>query len=200
MTERVVVFSNECVLFRGFFGGTDQTENILQTLTRDVPWQQHKVKVFNREHLAPRLTAWYGDKGMEYSYSGCAHTPLPWIPVLSDIRTRLEQYLNQSFNSVLLNLYRNGDDTMGRHSDDEKELGHEPVIASASFGGTRRMVFHPRDGNSGKSLNVDLEDGSLLIMQGTCQRRWKHSIPRTRRFVEPRINLTFRKILNPVCE
>ncbi|MCY4226093.1 MAG: alpha-ketoglutarate-dependent dioxygenase AlkB [Gammaproteobacteria bacterium] len=200
MTEGVVVLSNECLLFRRFFGGSDETANILKALTHDISWQQHKVKVFNREHLTPRLTAWYGDQGMRYSYSGCTHEPLPWIPLLSDIRTRLEQFLNQSFNSVLLNLYRNGDDTMGGHSDDEKELGAEPVIASASFGETRRMVFHPRDGNSGKSLAIDLEDSSLLIMQGACQRRWKHSIPRTRQLAGPRINLTFRKILNPVCE
>ena len=199
MTERVVVFPNECVLFREFFGGHERTAGILQALTHDVSWQQHQVKVFNREHLVPRLTAWYGDKGMQYGYSGCTHTPLPWIPVLSDIRARLEQYLHQSFNSVLLNLYRNGDDTMGRHSDDEKELGPEPVIASASFGGTRRMVFHPRDGNSAQAQAVELENGSLLVMQGACQSRWKHSIPGTRRFVEPRINLTFRKILHPVC-
>ncbi len=192
MLEREVVLSNECLLFRRFFE-TDQ--DIFDTLNHQIAWQQHTVKVFNREHLTPRLTAWYGDKGTQYTYSGCTHAALRWIPILIDIRIQIEQFLNQSFNSVLLNLYRNGNDTMGRHSDDEKELGPEPVIASASFGGTRRMYFHPRDGNPKESFAVDLEDGSLLIMRGTCQRRWKHSIPRTRRFVEPRINLTFRKIL-----
>jgi len=198
MTERVTVLPGECVLLREFFEA-DQAENILAALTRDAIWQQHTVKVFNREHFVPRLTAWYGDQGAYSSYSGGTHTPLPWIPVLSDIRATLEDFLNQSFNSVLLNRYRNGSDAMGKHSDDEKELGHDPVIASVSFGGTRRMAFHPRSGNSGKSLSVDLDDGSLLIMQGACQRRWKHSIPRTRRFVTPRINLTFRNILQSDC-
>ncbi|MCY4051697.1 MAG: alpha-ketoglutarate-dependent dioxygenase AlkB [Gammaproteobacteria bacterium] len=197
MTERLIVISNECVLFRRFFE-SGQTTNIYETLNSQIAWKQHTVRVFNQEHLTPRLTAWYGDKDSQYRYSGCTHTPLRWIPILTDIRTQIEQVLSQSFNSVLLNLYRNGDDTMGRHSDDEKELGPEPVIASASFGGTRRMVFHPRYGNPEKSFSVNLEDGSLFIMQGACQRKWKHSIPRTRRFVEPRINLTFRKILKSI--
>ena len=185
------------MLFRRFYGPR-HTPQMLETLTREIAWQQHKVRVFNREHLVPRLTAWHGDQGMQYSYSGCTHAPMPWNSTLTEMRDRLEQFLGYSFNSVLLNLYRNGDDAMGRHSDDEKELGPEPVIASVSFGETRKFVLHPRSGNAEKSLSIDLEDGSLLLMQGTCQIRWKHSIPRTRRARKPRINLTFRDIAKPV--
>lgn len=198
MTKRIVVLPEECVLLKRFIKA-GQSQQILQRLNRDIAWQQHKVKVFNREYRVPRLTAWYGDKGIYYRYSGTTHCPLPWIPILTELRYKLEHFLVQPFNSVLLNLYRNGEDAMGRHSDDEKELGPEPVIASLSFGGTRKLAFHPRSGNAEPSAKIDLEDGSLLVMQGTCQTRWKHSVPRIRRATEPRINLTFRNIVKPIC-
>ncbi|MXZ80321.1 MAG: alpha-ketoglutarate-dependent dioxygenase AlkB [Gammaproteobacteria bacterium] len=194
MTERVDVIPGECVLFNRFIEA-DESQRILESLTCEITWQQHKVRVFNRVHSVPRLTAWYGDKGTVYGYSGSVHHPLPWIPVLTGIRRRVEDFLGRPFNSVLLNLYRNGSDTMGRHSDDEPELGDNPVIASVSFGGSRRFVFHPKPGNPEPRVRTELDDGSLLIMHGSCQRRWKHSIPKTRNLARPRINLTFRTVL-----
>lgn len=141
----------------------------------------------------PRLTAWYGDKG--YTYSGLHNKPQPWLPVLLELKERVEQASGNKYNSVLLNLYRTGQDSMGWHSDDEAELGNEPAIASLSFGGERKFSFRHRTRKDLKSQSIDLAHGSLLLMQGATQHHWLHQVPKTARAMTPRINLTFRKVV-----
>jgi alkylated DNA repair dioxygenase AlkB len=146
--------------------------------------------------LQPRLTAWYGDATARYSYSGLDLTPQPWTPALLALRTQVEQATGVTFNSVLLNLYRTGQDSMGWHADDEPELGPEPVIASISLGATRRFRLRPRHSQQlpHAPLGLDLPSGSLLVMRGTTQQHWQHAVPKTARPVGPRLNLTFRTI------
>ena len=140
--------------------------------------------------------AWYGDADAYYRYSGVEHRPLPWIKELLELRSAVEAVCRRRFNSVLANLYRDGLDSMGSHADDEKQLGQNPLIASLSFGATRLLRFkHPA---SGGKLDLALAHGDLLIMAGVLQHHWRHELPKTRKSVQPRINLTFRAIFNPV--
>ena len=164
-------------------------------LYEQTDWQQREITMYGRKVLQPRLTAWYGNPGCAYSYSNIRNDPLPWTPLLSKIRENLKEILGYDFNSVLLNLYRDGKDTVGFHADDEKELGSEPVILSLSFGARRRFTFrHKR--REYADMNVDLEDHSMLLMMGDTQKNWLHGIPRSSTCEKPRINLTFRSIRN----
>jgi len=160
-----------------------------------VEWGQHIIRIRGREVASPRLSAWYGDPDAHYSYSGLALEPRPWLPVILDLKTRVEAACDAPLNSVLLNLYRDGADSMGWHSDDEPELGERPVIASLSLGATRRFRLRHRRRKELEPVSLDLENGSLLIMQGDTQRNWQHQIPKTKRAAEPRVNLTFRNIV-----
>jgi alkylated DNA repair dioxygenase AlkB len=160
-----------------------------------VDWEQHRIRIRGREIASPRLSAWYGDPGAHYRYSGLSLDPRPWLPPLLELKARVEAACDAPFNSVLLNLYRDGADSMGWHSDDEPELGERPVIASLSLGGTRRFRLRHRQRKDLEPVVIELGSGSLLIMRGDTQRFWKHQVPKTRRAVEPRINLTFRRIL-----
>ena len=144
--------------------------------------------------LAPRLTAWHGDSDASYKYSGQEHEPLPWIEPLTAIKNRISIFIRANFNSVLANFYRDGQDSIGWHSDNEKELGPCPIIASVSFGATRIIKFRNQEK---QSVSVSLNTGSLLIMSGATQSFWQHSISKTKKEIAPRINLTFRNILNP---
>jgi alkylated DNA repair dioxygenase AlkB len=139
------------------------------------------------------LVAWYGDPQASYRYSGIAHTPLPWLPLLAELKIQIELQSKQSFNSVLCNLYRSGQDSMGWHADKEPELGNNPYIASLSFGAARLFKF--RHLKTKDTVDVILENGSLLLMGGELQYHWRHSLPKTTKVSEPRINLTFRKIV-----
>lgn len=178
--------------------GIDEQE-LLVRLTNDVAWRDEAIVLFGRRVMQPRRIAWYGDPGTAYRYSGTDHEPLPWIPVLAQLRKRIEQVVHAPFNSVLCNLYRTGADSMGYHADDEPELGPEPTIASFSIGAERTMLFRHRHDRSVPTKRVVLPSMSLLVMSGTTQRDWQHSIPKTKRPVEPRINLTFRQIVTPRC-
>lgn len=155
-----------------------------------VEWSQHRLTLFGREVDEPRLSAWYGDH--PYTYSGVPRDPLPWNEPLVELRRICERITASTFNTVLANLYRDGNDSMGWHADDEPELGSSPVIASVSLGAPRRFKFRHRD--SGETIECRLPPGSLLVMSGACQRRWMHSVPKEKRVSEPRINLTFRFI------
>jgi alkylated DNA repair dioxygenase AlkB len=142
----------------------------------------------------PRLTAWYADPGAAYTYSGLRNDPLPWTPELAELRDAVAARLDHRFNSVLLNRYRSGDDGVSWHSDDERELGGEPLIASLSFGATRRFLL--RDRSTRKlAASLPLEHGSLLVMRGRSQRDFQHCVPKDPRATGERINLTFRTIL-----
>ena len=162
-------------------------------LARDTPWEQPQLFIHGRHLAVPRLLAWYGDPEARYRYSGLEHQPLPWTPLLAEIRTRVQEACGRPFNAVLLNYYRDGNDSMGWHSDDEPELGDRPLIASLSLGATRRFLLRHRR-EPARRLALELEPGSLLLMGGDTQRHWKHALPRTARPVGERINLTFRQL------
>jgi alkylated DNA repair dioxygenase AlkB len=155
-------------------------------------WEVHRIRIFGREVDSPRLSRWIGDPDAVYTYSRTRFVPQPWPSALAAVRARLEVEFAAGFNSVLANRYRNGRDRMGWHSDDEPELGPRPFIASLSLGATRRFALKPR--GEGGRLALDLPHGSLLLMAGDTQRRYRHALPGTARPVGERINLTFRRV------
>lgn len=163
-------------------------------LHAEIPWRQQHVRLFGREHPMPRLSCWIGDADAHYRYSGQDFVPGPWTPALAELRAALRENLGVAFNSVLCNLYRDGRDAMGWHSDAERELGTQPTIASLSFGATRRFRLRPRRGD-GPAQDIALDAGSLLLMAGDTQANYRHALPRTARPVGARINLTFRRIV-----
>jgi len=170
---------------------------LLIELIRDTPWRCEEITVWGKKHLQPRLIAWYGDEGRNYTYSGISMNPLPWTQTLLEIRTLVESKCNEAFNSVLLNYYRDGRDSMGFHSDNEPELGVRPTIASLSLGQSRSFAFKRKGHSDRPVLNIELASGSLLLMKGDTQRNWKHGIAKSGRPLGPRVNLTFRKIEAP---
>lgn len=170
-------------------------EQWLRELLVRTPWTQPQLTLYGRTVAVPRQVAWYGDADARYRYSGHTHVPLPWTPLLSEIRQRLEEQVGQPLNGVLLNLYRDGRDAMGWHSDDEAALGPDPMVVSLSLGAARRLDFR-RKGGSRIEHSIQLEHGSLLVMSGSTQHHWQHQIARTRKVTEPRLNLTFRLIRN----
>lgn len=171
----------------------DEATTLFDALRDCIAWQHEQVLIFGRWCQVPRLVAWYGDEGARYTYSGTQHEPLPWIPALEMIQQRITELTGRRFNSVLLNLYRHGRDGMGWHSDDEPELGPNPVIASVSLGAVRRFCLRHRS-QKGQKLDIPLPHGSLLLMSGTTQHHWLHAVPKTARPVGQRINLTFRQV------
>lgn len=169
---------------------SDNDANVaFEALVAELDWREEAVTLFGRTMAVPRLTAWYGD--WTYSYSGITHSPATMPATLDQLRESAEAVAGVPFNGVLANLYRDGADSMGWHSDDEPELGPEPVVASVSLGGTRRFHLKHRDG-SGELISLDLTHGSCLVMSGACQENWRHQVPKTKKRVAPRINLTFR--------
>lgn len=164
---------------------------VLARLIAETAWREESVIVYGKRHLQPRLSAWHGDKA--YRYSGLSLAPLPFTPLLDTLRQAAEAVTGREYNSVLLNYYRDGRDSMGMHSDDEAELGAEPAIASLSFGATRPFVL--RHKITKETLRLPLTDGSLLFMAGAMQANWMHGINKTARPVGPRVNLTFRNIV-----
>jgi len=174
-----------------------EADDFLTRLTAEVAWEQHYVKIFGEDLPAPRLSAWYGDSDATYSYSGYSHAPLPWIAPLQELKKRIGSAVGTTFNSVLLNQYRDGRDSMGWHSDDEPELGSAPSIASLSLGGERRFVLRHKKRKDLKSVEISLAHGSLLVMRGSTQFFWKHQIPKTKKTIVARLNLTFRRIVTP---
>ena len=169
---------------------------ILNRLIAEIPWRQENIFVWGKNHPQPRLVAWYGDRGTDYTYSGVTLTPLPWTELLLNIKGRVETVAATGFNSVLLNYYRDNRDSMGFHSDDEPELGERPVIASLSLGEERTFVLKHRANKFAKPVRLRLASGSLLLMKGETQRYWKHGIAKESRLCGPRINLTFRRIVS----
>lgn len=183
----------EVFYFQNFLSGKEANNHYLQLL-KTIDWQQHQVKIFGRVLPQPRLTALYAETEKQYSYSGLTLKPAKFPVILKDLRQKLEMLTGHHFTHCLANLYRSGKDSMGLHSDDEKELGRNPVIASISLGGIRIFVFRHKTEKAQK-VELELESGSLLLMQGSTQHFWKHEIPKTKKEAEPRINLTFRKII-----
>lgn len=207
--ERRIPLKNAELLFVESFFKKEEADHLQKQLTENVDWQQGEITIFGKKVLEPRLTAWYGDQGKVYTYSGKTQIPLPWNEPLLSIKHRVEQlttpsvfltkttentFKPQDFNTVLLNFYRNGNDSMGFHSDDEKELGLNPTIASINFGESRRFIFRRKDDKNEK-FELLLTHGSVLIMSGEMQHYWQHAIPKEPKKTKPRINLTFRWIL-----
>lgn len=179
----------------------DETEAdaALARLWRELHWSQREIMLFGRRVMQPRLIAWHGEAGAVYTYSGLTLQPLPWHPLLQDLRERIEVRSGHRFNAVLANAYRDGRDSMGWHADKEKELGPQPVVASLSLGAPRRFLLQPvkrRPGDKAGSLGLSLKSGSLLLMKAGCQQRYQHAVPRTRRETGLRINLTYRWIVD----
>lgn len=174
--------------------GRDYDE-LLQRLIDSSAWRQERITVYGKPYLQPRLSAWYGD--LSYRYSGIRLEPLPWSPLLLEVKAGVETLTGQDYNSVLLNYYRDGNDGMGMHSDDEPELGPRPAIASLNLGETRDFILRHRHRKDLDTLKLPLPAGSLLLMRGDTQRNWRHGIRKLRRPCGPRLNLTFRRVVPP---
>ena len=169
-------------------------ENYFDDLLEKISWQHDELFIYGKQLTTKRKVAWYGDSASRYTYSNNTKTALPWTSELSALKTIVEQQIQSKFNSCLLNLYHNGDEGMAWHSDDEKELGEKPIIASLSLGAERKFSFKHKAKK--ESVSLVLESGSLLLMKGSTQQHWQHSLPKTKKIADPRINLTFRTIIN----
>jgi len=181
------------VEYRPSLFGCAESEELFGALLTTIPWQHDEVILFGQKRVLSRKVAWHGDGNFSYSYSGTSKTASPWSPALLLIKERVEQQCAHRFNSCLLNFYHDGSEGMGWHSDDEKTLGRNPVIASVSFGAER--IFKLKHRESKEVVSVLLENGSLLVMKGETQHHWLHTMPKTKKITTPRINLTFRMFL-----
>ncbi len=181
----------ELYLLNNFYS-LPESDRLFKHLQTGLAWQEEAIFIYGKWLKVPRLMCWYGDAEVVYRYSGVNHQPLPWTMALQAAREKVEQRCECAFNSVLANLYRNGQDSMGCHADDEKELGPNPVIASLSLGDERLFKLHHK--TSKEKLDIVLGHGDLLIMAGEMQHHWLHSVPKTKKTKSPRINLTFRMI------
>ena len=190
--ERLAVPDADLHFMHGFYP-PDECAGLLAALLEQTPWRQERIEVWGKVHDQPRLTSWHGDPGTRYTYSGITLDTCPWTPALARMRQDVEAATGQRFNSVLLNLYRDQHDCVGWHSDNERELGRAPLIASLSLGATRSFRLRHRE-RAHPPVNISLTDGSLLLMAGDTQRNWQHAVPRETREKGPRINLTFRQI------
>lgn len=166
----------------------------MEKITEGIIWRNDPITLFGKTYPQPRLTAWHADPGVAYSYSGIKMNPAPWTPVLLELKHQLESDLNSRFNSVLVNYYRDGNDHMSYHSDDEKELGVNPLIASLSFGDTRSFLLKHKFNKAQKTIAIEVSDGSLIVMKEELQHFWQHKISKTKKPVGPRLNLTFRYV------
>ena len=173
----------------------EESAILFETIRTETSWNQQSIKIYGRKVMQPRLTSWVADPEINIRYSGITMEPNPWTESLLKIKKISEEKTNQDFNGVLLNYYRDGQDTMGWHSDDEKELGENPIIVSISFGETRDFQIKHKEQKTLK-LNLALEKGSMLIMGGKSQSCWSHAVPRRTRVKDARINLTFRHMKN----
>lgn len=178
----------EVIFYPGLFQPPESNQ-LFTDLLNQIAWKHEPIKIFGKSVLQPRLTAYYGTKA--YTYSQVTMQPLPWNAPLLQIREKIEPLVNTQFNGVLLNLYRDGQDYMGWHSDDEKELAPGAAISSLSLGESRRFIFRRRDDRQVK-CELNLSDGDFLVMGGDTQKFWQHHVPKSAKSTQPRINLTFR--------
>ncbi len=174
-----------------------QSDFYFDALMQSIPWQHDEVMMFGKKIITKRMTAWYGDEGCSYTYSKILRVPISWSEILLEIKSQVEEKANTNFNSCLLNLYHDGNESMAYHADDEPMLEQNGTIASVSFGVERRFLFRHNNFRENKIPVVEtvLLNGSLLLMQGEIQSHWKHALPASKKIKTPRINLTFRKIV-----
>ena len=189
MTVHVEPAPPVCIAYHP--GWVADAAELYDRLANELVWEHPEITMFGRRHLTPRLTAWLGEGS--YTYSGIVNQPQPWPPVLLAVRDRLADELDVTFDSCLANLYRDGTDSMGYHSDDEPELGPRPVIASVSLGARRRFVVRHRV--TRERWVWELGEGDLLVMREESQSDYAHAVPKTTRPLGPRLNLTFRRYL-----
>jgi alkylated DNA repair dioxygenase AlkB len=182
----------DVVMYPNFFSSI-KSDELFKKLKETTTWNQETIKFYGKEIDLPRLTAWYGDEGKNYSYSGIKVVPMKWTPTLLEIKSKIEIVSGVIFNSVLLNYYRTGKDSVSWHSDDEPELGKNPPIGSVSFGAKRPFQLKHIENKNLKGT-VELTNGSFLLMKGPTQHFWQHQIPKTTKQIGERINLTFRII------
>ena len=193
MPMNVLPMPDAEVTFYPAFFSANESAALLTAFQQGIHWKQEAIKLYGKEIALPRLTAWYGDPGATYAYSGLTVHPLPWTETLLTIKARVESVAGVTFNSVLLNRYRDGRDSVSWHADDEPELGPNPVIASVTFGAARAFQFKHKTLPETRQ-SVTLTDGSLLLMAGATQHHWLHQIPKVKAALGERINLTFRLI------
>lgn len=195
--DRNLLPRDGCVNDYGRLFSDRHADRLFAALMAQTEWRHDEIVLCSRRITASRQTAWYGEPGLAYTYSGITRRALPWNSVLLEIKQAVEARIAArspaAFNSCLLNLYQNGTQGMAWHSDDEPELGPRPVIASLSLGAARKFAFKHRTG--GEKTALMLEHGQLIVMHGTTQRYWLHALMKTARESRPRINLTFRVIL-----
>lgn len=190
-SQHISLKDGELVYCPQFFT-LQEADHYMQQLLTTIHWRQEGMMMYGKHVRYPRLMAWYGDAGSSYAFSGKTYTPETWTPELLEIKDSIIPEAGANFNSVLLNRYRHGKDSMGWHADDEPELGINPVIASVNLGATRRfMLRHVKEDHR---FELELQHGSLLIMKGTLQHYWQHQVPKTNKVSGERINLTFRVI------
>lgn len=187
----------ELELFEEFYD-EPESERLYRRLLHEQNWPDNRYVVAGRQFILPRLQTWHADPGIRYSYSNNLLQTRPWTHLLFEIRTKVESFLKFSFNSVLVNLYRNGCDYVGWHADNETELGQQPFIASLTFGAERQFEF--RHKKSSQHDRVLLRSGTLLVMQPDFQHHWLHSLPIDNNVTEGRINLTFRRVIPETIE
>jgi len=189
ISGELLACDGSAVLIPDFFSSQEADDHFNDLLAK-TPWEQHTLRMFGKQVLEPRLSAWHADAEQAYTYSGQPRSPHPWNVPLTTVRRACETHIGHSFNGALVNLYRSGADAMGWHSDDEPINGVNPVIASISLGAERR--FDLRHKRTREVVSAVLPHGSLLVMSGACQTNWQHRIAKTTRDIEPRINVTFR--------
>lgn len=189
--KTVKINNGEYIYIPDFFN-TNVANRYLKTFIETIQWKQESMNMYGKQIPFPRLTSWYGDSDKPYSFSGITLQPHPWSKELLEIKKRIEPKAEVEFNSVLLNRYRSGNDSISWHTDAEKELGKNPIIASLNFGAERK--FQLKHIQTNERIDIVLKHGSLLIMKGELQHFWKHQVPKTKKEVSERINLTFRVI------
>jgi alkylated DNA repair dioxygenase AlkB len=186
-------FADGDLIYYPDFLNPEHADAYFDLLIKEVDWEEEEIRIFGKTHKVPRLVAWHGDAGISYRYSGTEHKAKGWTETLLTLRDTIAAVSQSQYNSVLLNYYRDGQDSMGWHSDDEAELGSEPVIASLSLGTIRRFDLRKKLDHQQK-IQLPLAHGSLLIMKGSLQSNWQHQVPKQRKIPEGRLNLTFRRI------
>lgn len=192
-SSQIIGTDGDVIYYPSIFS-QQESDQIMLDLINNIEWKQEPIWMFGKKIMQPRLTALYGDPNVAYGYSGIIMSVYPWNELLKDIKSKVEALSNTKFTHVLLNYYRNGQDSMGWHRDNEKNLGQNPTIASVSFGISREFQLRKYETKKDKK-SILLTHGSVLMMQGETQHYWEHQIPKSKKINNPRINLTFRKVL-----
>ena len=193
MNNEIVAHNDLKIRIEDNFFNSNQSDELLNKLIKNLSWESMMIKMFGKDLRIPRLQCWIGDEGCDYKYSGKKLNRQDWSSELLQIRKKIFRDLKIDFNSVLANYYRDGKDSMGWHSDDEKELGPNPTIASISFGSERNLYF--RNKITKETISIPQAHGCLIVIDGKTQKNWQHSIKKTQKIIGPRINLTFRNII-----